>query len=99
MNIVYYRDGNKDWEITRCHGIEMDEDQLQAAVEKYNLEHPDREAGYAVLDEGSLEEYLFKHAHERIKLDRETLEDLKNALDNCQEIVFDLIMQMEESSK
>lgn len=95
MIIVFYHDNNG--RITRCHKVEnMDAEDIQRATEKYNLDHPDRPAEFLEVEEGSLEEYLFLRGEQRMKLDRETLGDLKDAADEVQSLIFDLMMQMEE---
>lgn len=96
MIIVFYHDNNG--RITRCHEVKnMDVEDIQRATEKYNLDHPDQPAEYLEVEEGSLEEFLFLRGEQRMKLDRETLDDLTNAAYEVQSLIFDLMMQIEEA--
>lgn len=95
MIIVFYH--NYNGRITRCHEVKnMDAEDIQRATEKYNLDHPDQPAEFLEVEEGSLEEFLFLRGEQRMKLDRETLDDLKNAADEVQSLILDLMMQMDE---
>ena len=99
MNIVYYRK-KIDGKIRTCHEVKEDSipsEELPEKIAEYNQNSKDDTAELYVITPGSFEEHLWE-THKAIKrLNKETLDELEDSLNDALDVVHDLMCQLERA--
>ena len=86
MTIVYYT--NDEGRIVRHHKVpdDMNPFELQEKIADYNKKCPDR-AHAKEIEDGSLEAYLFDLANRKLRLNKETVQDALDALQEARGLI------------
>ncbi len=101
MRIAYYQ--KPDGTIRYFHSVDkISPEELGVSVAKYNLQM-EKDTGEKVhiveYEPGSFEAHLFRMATNHIKFDLENLRDLRNFLNEADDILCDLIREAESVAK